>query len=111
VGVVSKTMSKPLTIDVSAIDQKNLECNRALMVRWRDSTSTGRWRREMVGNPCGLCVSVGFFLYENRKALVLAMSLGDCGEVMDTLAIPKGCIEKVRRVLPASAKPKRKAKS
>jgi len=105
-------MSKTtVTIDASAINQKDIRQTKALLVGWRDSTSTGRWRKEMTGNPCALCVSIGFFLYEDKKALVLAMSLGDNGEFMDTLAIPKACIEERRMVPPLAVRPKRKRRA
>ena len=105
-----RARSKTVTIDSSAINQRDIRQSKALLVCWRDSTSTGRWRKEMTGNPCALCVSIGFFLYEDKKSLVLAMSLGDNGEFTDTLAIPKACIEERRKVPDLRRKPTGKKK-
>lgn len=73
------------------------------IVRWVDSASTPRWRytHEIDPKPSE-CVTVGFVIHANRKAITLAqtarMDKGYEEDVNACMTIPRGCIKSIRNL-------------
>jgi len=73
---------------------------RLIRVDWIDACSEGDWRSpERFESIESIPIrTVGYVVRSTEKEMVLAQSLSDSGRVSNTLAIPRGCICKVRRL-------------
>ena len=71
---------------------------RLVRVDWDDACSNDGWRpTDTLDKAERLKIqSVGFVIRSNKKEMVLAQSLSEIDNVSCTMAIPKGCIRKVR---------------
>lgn len=74
--------------------------HRLIRVEWDDAATTGNWRNpsEMGREERLQCQSVGHVVRSNKQEVVLALSISESGNMSDTIAIPRGCIRKVRRL-------------
>jgi len=74
--------------------------HRLLRVEWEDSASRGKWHRTTeIGRRATLqCESVGYVVRSDKHEIVLAQSICENEDINDTMAIPRGCIRKVRRL-------------
>jgi hypothetical protein len=71
-------------------------------VDWVDSASRGRWdslenyKREQTAH----CRSAGYMIVKNTKCVILLQTQG-CNTVhdaLDAITIPRGCIQRIRRL-------------
>lgn len=70
---------------------------RLVRVDWEDASSEQVWRSNKLFRVERLQVqSVGFVIRSDKKEMVLAQSLSEVDNMAGTIAIPKGCIRKVR---------------
>ncbi len=67
-------------------------------VEWDDAASNDIWRRKggLHKEECLRIRSVGYVIRSTHKEMVLAQSLSESDSVSNTMAIPRGCIRKVR---------------
>ena len=67
-------------------------------VDWDDACSNEPWRKAecLYRAECLQIQSVGFVLRSDKKEMVIAQSLSETANVANTIAIPRGCIRKVR---------------
>lgn len=71
-----------------------------LHVEWNDSSATSRWmsHEELQGeaaiHPLP-CRTVGFFVYNARKALCVAASKNESAQFGGAWIIPKSCITRI----------------
>lgn len=74
---------------------------RVIEVEWVDSTSTPGWDTADVyrAMPMGPLVSVGYVLSQDKRAIRLMQSMsGAAGHVAGAIAIPMGCVTKIRTI-------------
>jgi hypothetical protein len=69
-------------------------------VDWVDSTSRGRWATKTSYLDCRLlrCRTAGYLLVKNREKIIVVQSLCDNGDMTDSMAIPRSCVTKIRRL-------------
>ncbi len=67
-----------------------------VLVEWVDSSGYAGWHKLGDNDVVSPCVSVGILVSEDDKQLVLSPSRSDCGNVLDTLAIPVCSIKRSR---------------
>ncbi len=74
--------------------------NTLVKVDWIDSSTARGWNtRDKAKKPGGFaCTSVGFVIQENKKDITVAGTVGDDGDCLDAITIPRGCIKKIRRI-------------
>ena len=80
--------------------QKLYPLERLIVVDWDDSSSRGRWSTldEYRKHSPVLCRSVGYVTHRDKRGISLVQTMADNGDVVDAIAIPAGCIRKVRRL-------------
>ena len=71
-------------------------------VSWDDSNGYGRWSSlsDLSQHGAASCKSVGYLLKQDKKEIVLVGTQAQVneGDGMQTLAIPMGCVTKIRKV-------------
>ena len=71
-------------------------------VSWIDSNGYGRWASlgDLRNHSVASCKSIGYLLKETKKEIILVGTQSYCndGDGMQTLAIPRGCVIKIRRL-------------
>jgi hypothetical protein len=74
-------------------------------VEWEDATATGGWQdlRDIKGEPAMLqkVRTVGYLCRSDAQSVVLAQNVSDSDKGADTMAIPKSCVKRIRRLAPA----------
>jgi hypothetical protein len=67
---------------------------------WDTSGSREAWldKEDAAALRPVLCHTVGTVLYRSKAVLVLAATVGEHGQVGDVIAIPMGCVKRVRRL-------------
>ena len=69
------------------------------LIRWNDSNVIHGWRPDDCGSDdIAHCVTVGFVKYEDDKIITVAFGDSDCGSVMETITIPRGCITEIKKL-------------
>lgn len=70
-------------------------------VEWEDSASRGSWRSAdtEAARPRSTLriVSVGYLLRKTKREIVLFQSHDDEDKISDTVAIPMGCVHRIRK--------------
>ena len=71
-----------------------------VLVEWLDSNVTHGWRVEDTVNidDVAHCRTVGILKAEDETKVTLALGDSDCGSVMETITIPKGCITSIKKL-------------
>lgn len=69
---------------------------RLVMVEWEDSATNYGWHRLSTDDSISYCVSVGMICREDEKQVTLAQSRSDCGNISETISIPRSCIRRMR---------------
>lgn len=70
-------------------------------VTWVDSTFRGRWweRESATEFNCMTIVTIGWLIDKSPEKVVLAFSHSENDDTVgDTMAIPTGCIKRIRRL-------------
>ncbi len=71
--------------------------NTLVKVDWIDSSTTRGWHsREDAKNPdhTGIaCVSVGFVVRDTKENITVCGTIGQDGDCLDAITIPRGCIK------------------
>jgi len=68
-------------------------------IRWQDSNARYGWHPKAEHDVIpAVCETLGFLLYEDKNCLRLAFSISEFGNVHTSLAIPKNCISKRRKL-------------
>ena len=74
---------------------------RMVLVEWDDSTMLGqRWHceDEISQLDIGRCVAVGIVRCDDEDKLVLVQNQGRYRDGANLIAIPKGCIKRIRKL-------------
>ena len=72
---------------------------KVILVEWDDSNVTHGWRLDDAGGDVvAHCRTVGILKAEDDKKITLAFGDSDCGSVLETITIPKGCITSMRKL-------------
>jgi len=71
---------------------------RLVRIDWEDASSDQIWRsvNKLFRAERLQVQSVGFVIRSDKKEMVLAQSLSEVDNMAGTIAIPRGCIRKVR---------------
>ena len=70
-----------------------------VLVEWVDSNVTHGWRPEYYDDDeVAHCRTIGILKSQDKKRVILAFGDSDCGSVMETITIPRGCILSVREL-------------
>lgn len=71
-----------------------------LLVEWRDSVSDNSWisLESAKKSDTTKVVTVGILISTNRRRLVLLPTFSSRNNVLGEIAIPKGCITRVRKL-------------
>ena len=70
-----------------------------VLVNWDDSNVTHGWRLDDCSeDKVDHCRTVGILIADNEKGMTIALGDSDCGSVMETITIPKGCIIKIKEL-------------
>ena len=73
--------------------------SKIVLVEWEDSNVTHGWRHIDDGlDQLAHCRTVGIIQFEDDHAMTLAMGDSDCGSVLETITIPKGCVTKIKEL-------------
>ena len=69
-------------------------------VTWVDSCSYNRWahRDDHESHGPSECKSVGYLIAKDRKSLRISQNMADGDKCDSTMAIPMGCVKRVRRI-------------
>jgi hypothetical protein len=67
-----------------------------VIVEWTDSCSDGGWRIKNNDLKPSQCVTVGFLQFDEKDSIIIAQSRSDSGNWADRIAIPKGCVKRMR---------------
>ena len=71
----------------------------AVLINWVDSNVTHGWRvDDCSGSNIAHCRTVGLLKAENEKEVTVALGDSDCGSVLETITIPRGCITSIRKL-------------
>lgn len=76
--------------------------NKLMEIEWLDSATKGGWNHHdnyQEEAQTSLCKSVGYVLKDNKDMIVLVQTQSVTQNVTDSIAVPKGCIVKVRKLL------------
>ncbi len=69
-----------------------------VLVEYYDSACSEGWHKFGETEGISSCVSVGVLKYEDDKQIIIFPNRSDTGNVSDSMAIPKGCIKRIRKV-------------
>ena len=71
-----------------------------ILVEWTDSNVTHGWHLEddTLDNVVSHCRTAGILVAENTESITLAMGVSDCGSVLETITIPRGCIKSIKKL-------------
>ncbi len=70
---------------------------RIALVEWVDSSAYNGWHKfDPSIDSMSKCISVGILKHEDEKQIILLSGFSDYGNVQDTHAIPKCCIQRMR---------------
>ncbi|KKM27142.1 hypothetical protein LCGC14_1577700 [marine sediment metagenome] len=74
-----------------------LKKNQLIEIRWLDITSDGSWLKPATVEkfPAVDCLSVGYFLNQDKKVIRLSSMVNSNDGERDVTAIPLGCVEKI----------------
>ena len=74
--------------------------NRMVLIIWVDSNIVHGWISpgEASSHHVAEAQSVGFFVKEDDKEIVIAMGESETGLLIECKAIPKGCIKSVKEL-------------
>ena len=75
-------------------------------VEWDDAAVKGRWldKASYMAEVPVRCRTSGYLLKSDNRCVVIVQSQGDSGDVADSMAIPRGCVRRVSRLLARKAK-------
>ena len=72
---------------------------RIVIVEWDDAYSSGGWLNPNDDLSISKCITVGLLLSEDDVRVVVAQNASlTSGSVGDILAIPRGCIKRIRKL-------------
>jgi len=69
---------------------------RMVLVEWDDSCSDGGWLPSDTDLSVSQCVTTGFLQKDKPNSIVVAQNKSSSGRYSDRIAIPKGCIKRMR---------------
>jgi len=70
-----------------------------VLVLWNDSNITNGWRvDDCKGDEMAHCRTVGILKAEDSEKITVALGDCDCGSVLETITIPKGCITAIKKL-------------
>ena len=71
-----------------------------ILIKWNDRNIMHGWRvsDECKNDGVAHCVTVGIVKEENEERITVAFGESDCGSVMETITIPKGCITEIKKL-------------
>lgn len=69
----------------------------AVEVKWIDSATDVGWKAEINCDPVRI-TSVGILVRFNEKAITISHSISEYGRVCDSITIPRGCIQNIKRL-------------
>lgn len=67
-------------------------------MEWVDSGGVNGWHSLTEHDSICKCISVGIVCKEDNTQVVLALNRSNYGSVGDTMAIPKACITRMRKL-------------
>ena len=71
--------------------------SKIVLVEWRESNVTHGWRHTDDGlDRLAHCRTVGIVQFEDDTQITLAMGDSDSGAVLETIVIPRGCIDSIK---------------
>ena len=70
-----------------------------VLVEWDDSNVTHGWLPDdaPTTEPAH-CRTVGILINEGEEGMVIALAESNCGSVLETIAIPLGCVKSMREL-------------
>jgi hypothetical protein len=73
-------------------------------VEWLDSTGHGEWHdpeeaKELLTKLA--CLSVGYLVADEPTGIVISLGVGDVGQYLDSMAIPRVAIVSMTRLTPS----------
>jgi hypothetical protein len=84
------------------VEMKWIKYKTILKINWMDSSYRAGWLPKedieddiITGQFACDCVSVGFYVGENKRSIIITQNLGDFN-ISETMQIPKKCITGIR---------------
>ena len=70
-----------------------------VLVEWEDSNVIHGWRPDDCrGDDIAHCRTVGILKAEGDISVTVALGDSDCGSVLETITIPRGCIKSIKKL-------------
>lgn len=70
-----------------------------VLIKWNDSNVVHGWRlNDCKRDDVAHCQTVGILITEDDTKVVVALGDSDCGSIMETITIPKGCITLIKEL-------------
>lgn len=70
-----------------------------VLIEWQDSNVIHGWQLDDL--KCYVvahCRNVGFLVTEDDEKITIAFGVSDCGSMMETITILKGCIKSIKEL-------------
>jgi len=69
-----------------------------ILVEWVDARTDGGWRPNEPDLTLADCVTIGLLQFDLPDRVIITQSRSSTGNRADRIAIPKGCIKRIREL-------------
>ena len=69
-----------------------------VQIEWEDSNVTHGWRLSDLFDDVAHCKLWGKLINETEDKITIAFGESNCGSIMETITIPKGCIKSIKKL-------------